>query len=161
MYREDITFRYAIREDVKLIYTFVKKLAEYEGMPQAVLATEADLEEWLFDKEKAEVIFAVVDGKEIGFSLFYEIYAAYVGKGGLYIDDLYVEPEYRGKGYGKALLKQMAKEVLLREGRRLEWACLKSNTKSYDFYVGMGAVPAAGCEVFRVTGDALFAMCEK
>ncbi len=150
-----LSFRYANREDVDLIYDFIKQLAAYEGMPEAVKASKDMIEEWMFDRRKAEVLFAVLDEKEIGFSLFYESFAAYVGKGGIFIDDLFICPEYRGKGYGKVLLKEMAKIALKRECGRLEWLCLRDNTPSMNFYQHMGAKMSDECVVYRVTGEEL------
>ena len=155
-----LDFRYAIRDDVNLIYSFILKLAEYEGMPEAVKASKAMIEEWMFDRKKAEVIFAVLDGIEIGFSLFYESFAAYVGKGGIFIDDLFICPEFRGKGYGKELLKEMARVALERECGRLEWLCLRDNTPSMKFYQHMGAKMTDECVVYRVTGDELIKLAK-
>lgn len=150
-----LTFRYATREDIDLIYAFIKKLAEYEGMPEAVKASKEMIEEWMFERKKAEVLFAVLDEKEIGFSLFYESFAAYVGKGGIFIDDLFICPEFRGKGYGKELLRKMAQIALERECGRLEWLCLRDNTHSMKFYQHMGAKMSDECVVYRVTGEEL------
>ena len=148
-----LEFRYATREDIDLIYTFIKKLAQYEGMPEAVKASKEMVEDWMFNRKRAEVLFAVLDEKEIGFSLFYESFAAYVGKGGLFIDDLYIDPEYRGKGYGKQLLSKMASIALERECGRLEWLCLRENTPSMEFYKKIGAKMTDECVVFRMNID--------
>lgn len=156
-----LTFRYATSEDVPLIHSFIIKLAEYEGMPEPVKSTEEMIEEWMFVRKKAEVIFAILDEKEIGFSLFYESFAAYVGKGGIFIDDLYIEPEYRGKGYGKALIQRMAEIALERDCGRLEWYCLRDNKPSMEFYQHMGAVPADECVIFRATGTILQKILER
>lgn len=150
-----LSFRYAKREDVDLIYDFILQLASYEGMPEAVKTSKSMIEDWMFDRNKAEVLFAVLDGTEIGFSLFYESFAAYVGKGGIFIDDLFICPEFRGKGYGKELLKRMAKIALERECGRLEWLCLRDNIPSMKFYQHMGAKMTDECVVYRVTGDEL------
>ncbi len=148
-----LEFRYATREDIDLIYTFIKKLAQYEGMPEAVKASKEMVEDWMFNRKRAEVLFAVLDEKEIGFSLFYESFAAYVGKGGIFIDDLYIDPEYRGKGYGKQLLSKMASIALERECGRLEWLCLRENTPSMEFYKKIGAKMTDECVVFRMNID--------
>ena len=105
---DKLTFRNAERRDTALILRFIKELADYEKMLDEVVADEATLEEWLFDKQKAEVIFAVVDGREIGFALFFHNFSTFLGHAGIYLEDLYVMPEYRGKGYGKAILKKLA-----------------------------------------------------
>ena len=150
-----VSFRYAQREDVSLILKFIKGLAEYEKMLNEVVADEKLLEEWIFDRQKAEVIFAVVDGKEAGFALFFHNFSTFLGRAGIYLEDLYVLPEYRGKGYGKALLKKLAAIALERECGRLEWWCLDWNKPSIDFYLSLGAEPMSDWTVYRVTGEKL------
>lgn len=103
----NLTFRNAERKDTLLILQFIKELADYEKMQNEVVADEATLETWIFDKQKAEVIFAVEDGKEVGFVLFFHNFSTFLGRAGIYLEDLYVKPECRGKGYGKALLKKL------------------------------------------------------
>ena len=105
---KELTFRYAERKDTHLILQFIKELADYEKMLHEVVADESTLEEWIFDKQKAEVIFAIVDGKEIGFALFFHNFSTFLGRAGIYLEDLYVKQEYRGNGYGKAILKELA-----------------------------------------------------
>ena len=105
---EEVTFRKAVREDVPLILEFIKGLAEYEKMSDEVVATEEILDEWLFDKEKAEVIFAIAEGEEVGFALFFHNFSTFLGRAGIYLEDLFVKPKYRGNGYGKAILKRLA-----------------------------------------------------
>ncbi len=150
-----VTFRYAQREDVSLILKFIKGLAEYEKMLNEVVADEKLLEEWIFDRQKAEVLFAMVDGKEIGFALFFHNFSTFLGRAGIYLEDLFVLPEYRGKGYGKALLKKLASIALERECGRLEWWCLDWNRPSIDFYLSLGAEPMSDWTVYRVTGERL------
>ena len=104
----DVTFRYAEESDTALILEFIKDLAEYEKMTDEVVATEDMLKEWLFEKKKAEVIFAVADGVEIGFALFFHNFSTFLGRAGIYIEDLYVKPAYRGCGYGKSIIKKFA-----------------------------------------------------
>lgn len=155
------TFRYADRKDVPMILRFIKSLASYEKMSETVCATEELLKEWLFDRKRAEVLFVMVSGKEVGFSLFYQSFSAYLGRGAIYIDDLYIDPAYRGRGYGKALLKKMAEITLERGCGRLEWCCLNWNQPSINFYRSMGAVSADDHIVFQVFGEALINMTEK
>ena len=100
---ENLTFRYAEKKDAGLILAFIKELAEYEKMSNDVVATKELLEEWIFEKKSAEVIFALEDGVEVGFALFFHNFSTFLGRAGLYLEDLYVKPEYRGKGYGKGL----------------------------------------------------------
>ena len=155
-----VTFRKAEREDVALILEFIKGLAAYEKMENEVVADEALLEEWIFDKQKAEVIFAVADGKEVGFALFFHNFSTFLGRAGLYLEDLFVKPEYRGKGYGKAILKKLAAIAVERGCGRLEWSCLDWNKPSIDFYRSLGAVPMEEWTVYRVTGETLKKLAE-
>ena len=150
-----VTFRKAERKDVALILEFIQGLAAYEHMENDVVADEALLEEWIFNKQKAEVIFAVADGKEVGFALFFHNFSTFLGRAGLYLEDLFVKPEYRGKGYGKAILKKLAAIAVERGCGRLEWSCLDWNTPSIDFYRALGAVPMDEWTVYRVTGETL------
>ena len=99
-----LSFRNAERQDAPLILQFIKELADYEKMLDEVVADEATLEEWIFDKQKAEVIFADENGVEVGFALFFHNFSTFLGRAGIYLEDLYVKPEHRGKGYGKAIL---------------------------------------------------------
>lgn len=148
-------FRAAVREDVPLILTFIRELADYEGMLDEVVADEATLEEWLFDRRAAEVVFALEEGREVGFALFFHNFSTFLGRSGVYLEDLYVRPEHRGKGYGKALLKRLARIALERGCGRLEWWCLDWNRPSINFYLSMGAEPMSDWTVYRVAGDAL------
>ncbi|MDO4749452.1 MAG: GNAT family N-acetyltransferase [Eubacteriales bacterium] len=153
-------FRYAERKDVGLILQFVRDLASYEKMLDQVVATEDILNEWLFDKQKAEVVFAVEDGTEVGFALFFHNFSTFLGRSGIYLEDLFVKPEYRGRGYGKAILKKLAQITVERGCGRLEWACLDWNRPSIDFYLSMGAIPMDDWTVYRLTGDTLNQMAE-
>lgn len=152
---EKLTFRNAERKDISLILEFIKKLADYEKMLDEVVADEATLEEWIFDKEKAEVIFALEDGKEVGFALFFHNFSTFLGRAGIYLEDLYIEPECRGKGYGKALLKKLASIAEERGCGRFEWWCLDWNKSSIDFYTSLGAKPMSEWTVYRVDGEEL------
>lgn len=150
-----VNFRFAKRQDVPLILKFICELAEYEKMLDEVVADEAMLEDWLFDKEKAEVIFACLDDKEIGFALFFHNFSTFLGRAGLYLEDLYVLPEYRGNGYGKALLKKLAAIAIERQCGRLEWCCLDWNQPSIDFYLSLGAKPMSDWTTYRIAGKML------
>jgi len=154
-------FRFAERKDTELVLDFIKRIAAYEEMPDAVKYTKESLEDWLFNRKKGEAIFVLEENKEVGFCLFYETLPGYIGRGGLYVEDLFVYPEYRGKGYGKALLKKMAEIALERECGRLEWLCLKWNINSINFYKGMGATSMDSCVSFRVEDEALKHMLAK
>ena len=154
-FMENFQFRYANESDVSLILEFIKGLAEYEKMSDEVIATEDLLREWIFEKKKAEVIFALEDTQAVGFALFFHNFSTFLGRAGIYLEDLFVKPEYRGKGYGKALLKQLAAIAVERGCGRLEWSCLDWNKPSIDFYLSLGAKPMDEWTVYRVTGKKL------
>ena len=154
-FMENFQFRYANESDVSLILEFIKGLAEYEKMSDEVIATEDLLREWIFEKKKAEVIFALEDTQAVGFALFFHNFSTFLGRAGIYLEDLFVKPEYRGKGYGKALLKQLAAIAVERGCGRLEWSCLDWNKPSIDFYLSLGAKPMDEWTVYRVTGKEL------
>lgn len=151
----DFAIRYANEKDCALILEFIKGLADYEKMSDEVVATEALLQEWIFEKKKAEVIFACENGKEVGFALFFHNFSTFLGRAGIYLEDLFVMPEYRNRGYGKALLKKLASIAVERGCGRLEWSCLDWNKPSIDFYLSLGALPMSDWSVYRVTGDTL------
>lgn len=157
---ENFTFRYAQREDCPLILDFIKALAEYEHLSDQVVADAAILEDWIFDRNKAEVIFVMEGGKELGFALFFHNFSTFLGRAGIYLEDLFVRPEHRGKGAGKALLKKLAAIAVERGCGRFEWSCLDWNTPSIEFYKSMGAVPMEGWTTFRVSGEALNKLAE-
>lgn len=158
--KNELTFRYAQRSDAPLILQFIRELADYEKMLDEVVADEETLEEWIFDKGKAEVLFAVVDGKEVGYALFFHNFSTFLGRAGIYLEDLFVKVEHRGKGYGKALLKQLASIAVERKCGRLEWSCLDWNQPSIDFYRSLGAEPMSDWTVYRMTGDTLANLAE-
>ena len=151
----DYQFRMAERKDVGLILTFIRALAEYENMSDQVVATEELLEEQMFDRGKAKALFVMEDGKEVGFALYFCNFSTFRGRAGLYLEDLYVYPEYRGKGYGKALLSKLAQMAADSGCERMEWWCLDWNRPSIEFYKSLGAIPMDEWTVYRLTGDEL------
>lgn len=153
-------FRYAEEKDIPLILLFIKELAEYEKMLDEVVATETLLKEWIFEKKKAEVIFISEDSHEVGFALFFHNFSTFLGRAGIYLEDLYVRPDYRGKGYGKAILKELARIAVERGCGRLEWWCLDWNKPSIDFYLSLGAEPMDDWTVYRIAGDTLHKLAE-
>lgn len=153
-------YRYAERKDIPLLISFIEKLAEYENMTDQVNIDADTLEKWIFNKEKAEVIFALEDGKEVGYALFFYNFSTFLGKAGIYLEDLFILPEYRGKGYGKGLLKTLAKIAVDNDYGRLEWSCLDWNKPSIDFYLSLGAEPLSDWTMYRATGDALKKLAE-
>ena len=152
---ENMEIRKACPKDVPQILEFIKGIARYEKMENEVVATENMLHEWLFQKEVAEVVFAEEDGKAVGFALYFHNFSTFVGKAGIYLEDLYVFPEHRGKGYGKALFLHLAKTALERGCGRMEWVCLNWNRPSIDFYRSMGAISLDDWKTYRLTEDAL------
>ena len=154
-YAVEFGFRFAERKDTALILQFIRELADYEKMLHEVVADEGTLEEWIFDRKKAEVIFALEDGREVGFALFFHNFSTFLGRAGIYLEDLYVRPEYRGRGYGKALLKKLAALAVERGCGRLEWWCLDWNRPSIDFYLSLGAEPMKDWTVYRIAGETL------
>ena len=124
-------------------------------MSDQVVATEELLKEWIFEKKKAEVIFACEGDKEVGFALFFHNFSTFLGRAGIYLEDLFVLPEYRGKGYGKGLLVKLAQITIERGCGRLEWACLDWNHPSIDFYRSLGAAQMDEWTTYRLTGKTL------
>ena len=156
-----INIRFAQPGDEGTILGFIHGLADYENMSADVVATEELLREWIFEKQKAEVLFAEMDGKEVGIALFFHNFSTFLGRAGIYLEDLFVLPEYRGKGCGTALLKRLAQITVERGCGRLEWSCLDWNKPSIDFYLSLGAKPMDEWTVYRLTGETLKAMAEK
>ena len=152
---EKLTFRQAEEADCGLVLEFIRQLAEYEKMLPEVVATEQLLHRALFQDRRAEVIFALEDGVEVGFALYFHNFSTFVGRSGLYLEDLFVKPAYRGKGYGKALLKRLAKIAVERGCGRFEWVCLDWNQPSIDFYLSLGAEPMKDWTVYRIAGKTL------
>ncbi|MDF2889295.1 MAG: GCN5-related N-acetyltransferase [Lacrimispora sp.] len=156
----ELTFRYAQESDTALILEFIKALADYEKMSDDVVATEELLKEWLFGQKKAEVIFALEDGKEVGFALFFHNFSTFLGRAGIYLEDLFVKPEFRGKGIGKAIFKKLGAIARERGCGRLEWWCLDWNRPSIDFYRSMGAEAMDEWTVYRIAGEGLKALAD-
>lgn len=154
------TIRHATENDTSLIMGFIKELAEYEKMSDQVVADEALLMEWIFEKKIAEVVFAMENGKEVGFALFFHNYSTFVGKAGIYLEDLFVMPEYRGHGHGKALIKYLARIAVERGCGRMEWSCLDWNKPSIDFYLSLGAEQMNEWTTYRLSGKSLTALAE-
>lgn len=150
-----IEFRIAKPDDCELILEFIKALAAYEKMENEVVATKELLQEWIFDKKKAEVIFLCEDQVEVGFALFFHNFSTFLGRAGIYLEDLFVLPEKRGNGYGKAILSELARIAVERGCGRLEWCCLDWNQPSIDFYLSLGATPMEDWTIYRLTGDTL------
>ena len=156
-----LTFRFAEERDTSLILDFIRRLADYEHLLDQVVADEATLADQLFGKKNAEVLFALENGKEVGFALFFHNFSTFLGRAGLYLEDLFVLPEHRGKGYGKAILQRLAAISLERGCGRMEWWCLDWNQPSIGFYKSLGAEPMSDWTVYRLTGEILRDLAEK
>lgn len=152
------SIRLAERRDTALILEFIKGLARYEKMEDQVVATEEILEEWIFDKQKAEVLIGEEDGTPVGFALFFHNFSTFLGRAGIYLEDLFINPEYRGKGYGKAMLTELARLTVERGCGRLDWVCLDWNQPSIDFYLSLGAIRLDEWTIYRLTGQKLIDM---
>ena len=156
----ELTFRFATEEDCGTILRLIKELAEYEKLLHEVIATEELLKEWIFEKKRAEVLLPCVDGNPIGYALFFHNFSTFLGRAGIYLEDLCILPKYRGKGYGKATLKKLAQLTVERGCGRLEWCCLDWNQSSIDFYLSLGAEQLSEWTTYRLTGDTLKAVAE-
>ena len=153
--KTNFTIRQAERRDVGLLLKFIRGIAKYEKMEDQVVAKAGTLEAEMFDRHRAEAVFAVVDGNEVGFALYFFNFSTFIGHSGLYLEDLFVWPEYRGQGYGKALLLHLAALAHEQQCGRMEWSCLNWNRPSIDFYLSLGAVPMKEWTVFRLDAKAL------
>ena len=142
--------RFAIQQDANLILGFINELASYENMLSEVTATEDMLRDTLFVQKKAEVLIGEYEGVPVGFALFFHNYSTFLGKPGIYLEDLYVQPQMRGLGLGKAMLSCLAKLAVECNCGRLEWSCLNWNEPSIKFYKQMGAKPMNEWTVYRV-----------
>jgi GNAT superfamily N-acetyltransferase len=156
----DIVIREAKRADIPQILDFIKALAEYERLPNEVKANSQTLEKTIFDERYAEVFIAEYQSKPAGFSLFFHNYSTWLARPGIYLEDLFVYPELRGKGIGKALLKNLAKIAIERDCGRLEWSVLDWNTPALEFYKSLGAKMMDEWTVNRVTGNDLIKLAE-
>ena len=154
-YNENFQIRKATREDVPLIFSFIKELAEYEKMSNDVIATEEILEEWIFNKNHAEALIGEYEGVPVGFALYFYNFSTFIGRAGLYIEDIYIKPEMRGKGFGKIFFHTLTSIALELGCGRMEWSCLDWNKPSIDFYRSMGAIPMDEWTVYRLTEEAM------
>ena len=153
---EGFEIHHAEKKDVALIRSLIRELAEYEKMLNEMVATEELLEKHLFGKKRfVEVVLGYYNGVPVGFALFFHNFSTFVGKHGLYLEDLYIKPEYRGKGFGKSLLAYLAKLAVERDCGRYEWAVLNWNEPSLKFYKMLGAKVMDKWLIHRVTGEEL------
>jgi GNAT superfamily N-acetyltransferase len=156
-----ILLRFAKESDVAVIMEFIRSLADYEKLLDKVVIKEEDLKKYLFEKKLIEVIIGEYDGVSAGFALFFHNYSTFLGKPGIYIEDIFVRPEFRGKGLGKAFFNFIARFALERDCGRLEWNCLDWNKPSIDFYKSIGASPHDEWTTFRIAGEGIKTLAEK
>ena len=157
-YREDAvaSLRPVGVADIPQVYAFIRELAEYEKLTHEVVATEADIRVALFGpRPYVECLFACLDGKPVGFALWFHSFSTFKGKPSLYLEDIYVRPAVRGRGLGTRMLAELARLAMERGCSRFEWTLLDWNAPSIAFYKGLGAVPADDWTIYRVTGEAL------
>lgn len=155
-----LIFRRAQPEDMGLLLSLIKELARYEHLEHEVTATEEILSEWLFVKKKAEVIFPMLENEAIGYVLYFYNFSTFLGKAGIYVEDLFIRPDFRHKGYGKELLRHIVRKAEAEGLGRVEWACLDWNEPSIEFYLSLGAVPMQGWSAYRLTGQKLTAFAQ-
>ena len=153
--QKNLSFRMAAPGDGALILAFIRALADYEKMLDQVVATPEVLEEELFQKGRARVLFALEDGREVGFALFFHNFSTFLGRAGLHLEDLFVLPERRGRGYGRAILRELARIARAEGSGRLEWNCRNWNQPSIGFYKSLGAETLDDWVSFRLTEDAM------
>lgn len=156
-----LKLRFAEEKDAALILEFIKGLASYEKMLDCVTATEEILVDSIFRRKMAEVIIGELEGEPVSFALFFHNFSTFLGRPGIYLEDLFVKPEMRGKGIGKLMLSYLARLAVERNCGRLEWWCLDWNTPSIEFYKQMGAVPMDEWTVYRVTDKALIDLSDR
>lgn len=151
----DIKIRFADSSDSATVLYFIKELAEYEKMADLVVATEEDIEKNFFGENIGGVLILSENGRDVGFAIYFYTFSTFLGKRGIHLEDLFVLPEYRGRGYGKALLKKLAELCVEKDLGRLEWNCLDWNTPSIKFYRSIGAEMLDEWLNFRLSGEAL------
>lgn len=158
---EQYVIRQATENDVPLMLGFIRELAEYEHMSDQVKATQRDMREWMFVKKTAEAVICECGGQPVGFALYFYNFSTFLGKAGIFIEDLYVKPDMRGKGLGKALFVRLAQICVERGCARLEWNCLDWNTPSIEFYTAMGGQPLNEWTTYRIAGETLLRLADR
>ena len=154
--RQDVRIDAATEADVAVILDLIKDLADYERLAHLVVATEADIRASLFgDARIAESAIARAGGRPVGYALWFYTFSTFLGKRGIYLEDLFVRPDSRGRGVGRALLAHLARVAVARDCCRIEWAVLNWNASAIRFYDGLGAQPIDGWTIYRLTGEPL------
>jgi GNAT superfamily N-acetyltransferase len=158
----ELTIRNAEKSDAPLILSFIKEIANYEKLSHEVTATEKDIQENLFgDTKYAEVLIAESENEPVGYALFFYNFSTFTGRPGIYLEDLFIRPKYRGKGIGKTLLLKLIKIAKNKNCGRVEWCVLDWNEPAIEFYKNLGAVPMDGWSIFRVTNEKFEKILEK
>jgi len=157
---DHILLRFAEEKDTTIIVEFIRGLAEYEHLLDMVEIKEIDLKKYLFEEKLIEVVIGEYDGTPAAFALFFYNFSTFLGKPGIYIEDIFVKPEFRGKGLGKIFFSFIAKIAAERHCGRLEWSCLDWNKPSIEFYKKQGAQPLADWTVYRITGNEINRLAE-
>lgn len=150
---DGLKLRETTKEDAGLILQFIKAIADYEKMSDDVFATEESIRESVFEDKRAEVLIIEFNGEAVGYSLYFFNYSTFMGRAGLYLEDIFINPEYRGKGIGKEVFKVLAKIAKENKCMRMEWCCLNWNTPSIEFYKGMEAIGMTEWTTYRLTAD--------
>ena len=150
-----MNIRQATKQDIPTLLYFIHQIAIYEKMDDQVIATEQTLNEWMFEKGVAQALILNEDGKDVGFALYFFNFSTFVGRAGLYLEDLFVLEEYRKKGYGKALFKALVNKAVENNCGRMEWVCLNWNQPSIDFYLSLGATPLNEWTTYRLNENDL------
>jgi GNAT superfamily N-acetyltransferase len=148
---ENLKIREAIEDDTQLILSLIKEIAEYENMSNEVIATGETLRESIFENNRAEVVLIDLDNKTIGYAVYFYNFSTFIGRNGLYIEDIFIKKEARGKGIGKEIFKFLGKKAKEEGCKRMEWACLNWNEPSIKFYKSLGAVPMDEWTTYRLT----------
>jgi len=157
----EFSIRCATPEDTPVIFRFICELADYERLSREVTATVEILHESLFVKRQAEVLIAIEDEKPVGFALFFHNFSTFKGKACLYLEDIYIQPQYRSKGYGSRLFSELARIAVERDCKRFDWAVLNWNIPSIRMYESIGAEPLPDWVIYRLKGDALKKLAEQ
>lgn len=148
---DNLKIRETSEEDCGLILSFIKEIAEYEKLSDEVVATEDILKESIFNNNRAEVVIVELDSKAVGYALYFYNFSTFNGKSGLYLEDLFIKKEFRGRGIGKEVFKFLVKKAKKEDCKRMEWSCLDWNEPSIKFYKSLGAVPMDEWTVYRLT----------
>ena len=143
------------KNDIKLILRFIRRLAQYENVAHKVVATEEMLSDWIFNKKRVHVLIGEYEGESIGFALYYYNFSTFLGRGGIHLEDLYVLPKYRNKGFGKQIIKKLCEIAVKDNCSRVEWTCLNWNKPSINFYLSLGAKPMTDWTIYRISEENL------